>query len=86
MELVDLAHVLFASPLQERDRPTAAQVRTAVRRVLLACGGDCSVCVGVVAQEAGDHPYEYQRRMRWALDAVRRAYPPAHPPALPLAS
>ena len=50
MELVDLAHVLFASPLQERDRPTAAQVRTAVRRVLLACGGDCSVCVGVVAQ------------------------------------
>jgi hypothetical protein len=82
LSLADLAHALFASPLQELDRPTAAQVRAAVRRVLWRCGGDCSICVGCVAQEAGDHPHEYQRRMRWALEAVRQAYHPA----LPLAS
>jgi hypothetical protein len=76
LSLVDLARLLFTSPLQQLDRPTAAQVRVAVSQTLRACGGDCSFCVGYVAQEAGDHPEEYQRRMRWALATVREVYQP----------
>jgi hypothetical protein len=91
LSLIDLAHVLFASSLQELDRPTAAQVREAVSAALCNCGGDCpaycSACTAYVAQEAGDHPDRYQRRMRWALAAVRQAYPPAClRPAMRLAS
>jgi len=77
LSLVDLAHVLFASPLQEFDRPTPAQVRDAVSKELCECAGDCSVCSGYVAQEAGDHPEGYRRRMRWALATVRQVYQPA---------
>jgi hypothetical protein len=77
LSLVDLAHLLFSSPLQRLDRPTAVQVRCAVTEALGACGGDCSICAGYVAQEAGDHPEEYQRRMRWALATVREVYQPA---------
>jgi hypothetical protein len=74
-DLADLADVLFASPLQESDHPTPAQVRTVIAQQLDACHGDCSTCAGCVAQEAGDHPEQYMNRMRWALRAVRRAYP-----------
>jgi hypothetical protein len=77
LSLIDLAHVLFASPLQEQDHATPAQVHQTVVRVLDACGGDCSVCSGYVAQEAGDHPDTYQRRMRWALATVHDVYQPA---------
>jgi hypothetical protein len=75
--LVDLAQILFASPLQPLDRPSVAQVRAAVARGLIACGGDCSTYAGQVAQEAGDHPELYQRRMRWALATVGGVYRPA---------
>jgi hypothetical protein len=77
VSLVDLAHLLFTSPLQQLDRPTAVQVRCAVSQALRTCGGDCSICIGRVAQEAGDHPEDYQRRMRWALATVREVYQPA---------
>jgi hypothetical protein len=82
LSLVDLAQLLFASPLQQFDRPTPAQVRGAVSRAFSACGGDGSVCAGLVAQEAGDHPEECRRRMRWALATVGEVYQPA----IPLAS
>ena len=75
--LVDLAQILFASPLQPLDRPTVPQVRGAVSRALEACGGDYSRYAGYVAQEAGDHPELYQRRMRWALATVGEVYQPA---------
>jgi hypothetical protein len=77
LSLVDLAQLLFASPLQQFERPTPAQVRGAISGALRTCGGDCSACAGYVAQEAGDHPEEYQRRMRWALGTVREVYRPA---------
>jgi hypothetical protein len=77
LSLADLAHLLFTSPLQQLDRPTAAQVHGAISQALHACGGDCSTCAAHVAQEAGDHPDEYQRRMRWALATVREVYLPA---------
>jgi hypothetical protein len=75
--LVDLAQILFASPLQPLDRPTVPQVRGTVSRALKACGGDYSPYAGYVAQEAGDHPELYQRRMRWALATVGEVYQPA---------
>jgi hypothetical protein len=75
--LADLAEALFASPLQESDRPTPAEVRAAVERQLAACHGDCLLCAACVAQEAGDHPERYLDRMRWALATVRAAYPAA---------
>jgi len=75
MGISDLAEVLFASLLQESDDPSPVQVRAAVEDTLQACGGDCAACAGCVAQEAGDHPEQYVRRMRWALQAVRSAYP-----------
>jgi hypothetical protein len=77
LSLADLAQILFASPLQQSDRPTAAHVRGTVSRALSASGGDCSSYAGYVAQEAGDHPEVYQRRMRWALAVVGEVYQPA---------
>lgn len=74
LSMSDLAEVLFTSPLQESENPTPRQVRAAVEETLQACGGDCAVCAASVAQEAGDHPEDYVRRMRWALRAVEFAY------------
>jgi hypothetical protein len=70
----DLADVLFASPLQESENPSPAQVRAAVEASLAHCHGDCSSCAARVAQEAGDHPEEYVRRMRWALRTIANVY------------
>lgn len=74
MTTSDLAEVLFCCGLQESDRPTAEQVRAAIRDRIGACGGDSSGCVALVAQEAGDHPEIHRARMRWALSTVSRAY------------
>ncbi|WP_131737256.1 hypothetical protein [Actinomadura roseirufa] len=70
----DLAEILFSSGLQASDHPSAEQVRLAIDARLCACGGDRSVCTGLVAQEAGDHPETYAPRMRWALSTVSQAY------------
>ncbi len=77
LAISDLAELLFASPLQERDEPTPRQVRAAVNERLLASGGHCGPSAEYVAQEAGDHPEQYVRRMRWALALVARVYGPA---------
>ncbi|MFA1546438.1 hypothetical protein [Actinomadura chokoriensis] len=75
MTASDLAEILFCSGLQQSDRPSAEQVRAAIDARIGACGGDSSVCVALVAQEAGDHPETYSARMRWALGIVAAAYP-----------
>ena len=72
---VEYAEVLFATPLQESDNPGATQVRAAVQRCIAEQGGDLRRFAERLAQEAGDHPSEAARRMRWALAAVRRAFP-----------
>jgi hypothetical protein len=41
--LVELAQILFASPLQPLYHPTVAQVRGTVSRALKTCGGDCAL-------------------------------------------
>ncbi|TDC49964.1 hypothetical protein E1281_22675 [Actinomadura sp. KC345] len=74
MTVSELAEILFCCGLQESDRPTADQVRTAIEDRFGACGGDRLACVAVVAQEAGDHPENYLARMRWALTTVSEAY------------
>jgi hypothetical protein len=74
LSISDLAEVLFASSLQESDDPSPDQVRAAVEETLAACDGDCAACAACVAQEAGDHPEGYVRRMRWALRAIRTVY------------
>jgi hypothetical protein len=67
----DRAKALFASRLQASRRPSAGEIRDVVEAELAAGAGQCLACV---AQEAGDHPEIYLPRMRWALDAVARAY------------
>jgi hypothetical protein len=76
MSTTELAQVLFTTTLQPSDELSPFQVRRAVDERLCACGGDPSLCAAYVAQEAGDHPETYVRRMRWALTAVARAYSP----------
>lgn len=70
----DLAEVLFVSTLQASESPTAAQVRTVIEQGLKAWSRDCMACLACVAQEAGDHPDEFSRRMHWALETVRSVY------------
>jgi hypothetical protein len=66
LTITEFAEILFASGLQESDAPSAAQVCAAVCRGWAECGGDCSPFVARLAQEAGDHPEQAARRMRWA--------------------
>jgi hypothetical protein len=82
-DLAGLAQILFASPLQPLDHPTNAQIHGTVSQAFKACGGDFSRYAGHVAQEAGDHPELYQRRMRWALATIGEVYQPS---LVPLAS
>jgi hypothetical protein len=72
---VEYAEVLFATPLQESDNPGTTQVRAAVLRCIAGHGGDLRWFAERLAQEAGDHPAEAARRMRWARAAVRGAFP-----------
>lgn len=74
MSMPDLAQVLFSTPLQVSDHPTATQIRAAIDERLRGCVGDQTFCAACVAQEAGDHPEQYAARMRWALRAVQEAY------------
>ncbi|MEV0389987.1 hypothetical protein [Nonomuraea sp. NPDC050643] len=74
MTTTELAQVLFVTTLQPSDELSPFQIREAVDERLCACGGDPSWCAAYVAQEAGDHPETYVRRMRWALGAVAGAY------------
>jgi hypothetical protein len=64
---------LFASNLQSSRQPATEQVRDAVTRTIRAHG--LLACVARVAQEFGDHPETAVSRMRWAREAVARAYP-----------
>jgi hypothetical protein len=70
----DLAEVLFASTLQASETPTAAQVRAVIEQGLRVWENDCTACAACVAQEAGDHPDVFARRMHWALQMVETVY------------
>ena len=59
----DARCALFASVLQQSDRPSADVVAAAISAALehLGLGG----CVDRMAQEFGDHPETSCERMRW---------------------
>ena len=59
------AEALFASALQPSDRPTAAEIRTAIARSVRTHGP--RGCAAALAAEYGEHPETASARMRWAL-------------------
>jgi len=63
---------LFASDLQPSQHLLPQQIRTTVLRMIRLAG--TQDCAARVAQEFGDHPDTAVPRMRWARDAVSRAY------------
>jgi hypothetical protein len=71
------AEALFASTLQPSDRPTAPEVRQAVAATLRRL--HIQGCAAHLAGDFGDHPETAAARMRWALAAVRAAYPTGLP-------
>lgn len=73
MDVSTLAEALFASSLRPSDRPATHQVQAAIAATLRAIG--VTGCVGVMAQEFGDHPESAVVRMRWALNTVRALQP-----------
>jgi hypothetical protein len=70
----DLAEVLFASTLQASEAPSNAEIRMAIEQGLRILNEDCFACISCVAQEAGDHPDAFARRMHWALRTVQSLY------------
>jgi hypothetical protein len=66
---------LFASRLQRSDAPTGDAVADAVSRTMRQFGA--SGCVGLMAQEFGDHPEAAMDRMQWVRQLVGQA--PARP-------
>jgi hypothetical protein len=66
------AKALFVSSVQQSDRLPADDLRSAISRILMIHGGHR--VDELVAQEAGDHPELYQRRMQWALRSAALAY------------
>jgi hypothetical protein len=69
MTLASTAEAVFASNLQPSDRPTAEEVRDAIRASLRQHGGRCG-CAAACAAEYGEHPETATERMRWALTAA----------------
>ncbi len=66
------ADALFVSSLQRSDRPSTGQVRQAVAAAVHQFGG--RGCIGLVAQEFGEHPELAAARMRWALRLAGGAF------------
>lgn len=60
---------LFASGLQRSDDPDGDAVAEATRRAVRQFG--VRGCVGLMAQEFGDHPEAAMDRMRWIRQLVR---------------
>ena len=73
LSVTQYAEVLFATSLQESDNPAPAQLCTAVQRAWVAGGASCDRFAAHLAQEAGDHPEETARRMRWAVATATRS-------------
>jgi hypothetical protein len=72
------ADALFVSSLQLSDQPSTGQVRQAIADTVRQLGGPG--CVGLVAQEFGEHPELAVTRMRWALRLTAGAFgEPAEP-------
>jgi hypothetical protein len=62
---------LFASGLRRSDVPTGDAVAEAVSRTVRQFG--VSGCLGLMAQEFGDHPEAAMDRMQWVRQLVTQA-------------
>jgi hypothetical protein len=60
----DVRCVIFASTLQQSDRPSADMVAAAISSAVADIG--LAGCLSRMAQEFGDHPDAACERMRWA--------------------
>ncbi len=60
----DVRRMIFASTLQQSDRPSADTVAAAVSLALADLG--LAGCLDRIAEEFGDHPETACERMRWA--------------------
>ena len=69
---------LFVSPLQPSQQLGAQEVRQAVAATARRFGQ--RGCAGRVAQEFGEHPEAASARMRWARQAIARAFAPTGSP------
>jgi hypothetical protein len=69
---------LFVSLLQPSQQPGAQQVRQAVAAAGRRFGE--RGCAGRVAREFGEHPEAAAARMRWARQAIARAFAPTGSP------
>ena len=70
---------LFSSALQESDVLTTASVTAAIRAAVRQFG--VGGCIGLMAQEFGDHPEAAAERMRWVrslLSSPKTRVPVAH--------
>jgi len=63
------AEALFSSMLQPSDRPSRAQIWTAIDSSTRCHGGEHG-CAEAMAEEFGAHPEAASARMRWALALV----------------
>ena len=75
------SEALFASPLQQADDPTPAEVRAAVTTAVRTFGS--RGCAARMAQEFGDHPDTALPRMCWARQMVSQVYAAYVPAARP---
>jgi hypothetical protein len=75
------ADALFVSTVQRSDLPSTGQVRQAVAAAVRQFGG--RGCLGLVAQEFGEHPELAAARMRWALRLTEPAEPEPARTAVP---
>jgi hypothetical protein len=64
LSVTDARCAIFASALQQSDRPSADTVLAAIHSVLADLG--VLGCRARMAQEFGDHPEQACERMQWA--------------------
>jgi hypothetical protein len=72
--LGDLAELVFCSPLQPSQCPTAQEVRDAVLRTLRREADPLAACAAHVASCYGDDPEGACARMRWARSVVMASF------------
>lgn len=63
LSATDARCALFASALQRSDQPSVEVMAAAITSVIREVG--LTGCLGLLAQEFGDHPETATERMRW---------------------
>ncbi len=72
--VADLAELVFCSPLQPSQHPSAQAVREAVLGTLRRESAPLAACTAHVASCYGDDPELACARMRWARSVVIEAF------------